>query len=163
MLLNCGVGKTLESPLNCKEIQPVNAKGNQSWIFIRRADAETETPIFLPPHEKHWLIWKHPDSGKDWRREEKGTTVNEMVGWHHQQDIHEFGWAPGVGDGQGGLVCYSPWGRKELDTTEWLEWNWNWKLLQELEIVQSNLFMQCLTCIRPKTNSTTCVLLHFYN
>ena len=163
MVLNCGVGKTLESPLDCKEIQPVDAKGNQSWIFIRRADAEAETPIFLPPDEKNWLIWKHPDAGKDWRREEKGTTENEMVGWHHRHNRHEFGWALGVGDGQGGLVCYSPWGRKELDTTEWLEWNWNWKLLQELEIVQSNLLIQCLTCIRPKTNSTICVLLHFYN
>ena len=97
--------KTLESPLNRKEIQPVHPKGNQSWIFIGRANVEAETPIVWPPNAKNWLIWKDPDAGKDWRWEEKVTTEDEMVGWHHQLSGHEFEWTPGVGDGQGGLVC----------------------------------------------------------
>ena len=123
MLLNCGVGeKTLESPLDCKEIQPVHPKGNQSWIFIRRTDVESETPILWPPDAKNWLIGKDPDAGKDWRLEEEGMTEDEMVGWHHRLNEHEFGWILGVGDGQGGLVCCSPWGRKESDTTERLNW-----------------------------------------
>ena len=113
---------TLESPLDCKEIQLVNPKGKQSWIFIGRTDAEAETPILWPPAAKNWLIWKDPDAGKDWGQEEKGTTEDEMVGWHHQHNGHEFGWTLGVGDGQGGLVCCSSWGRKELDTTEQLNW-----------------------------------------
>ena len=112
--------KTLESPLNYKEIKPVNPKGNQTWIFIGRTDAETEAPILWPPDVKNWLIEKDPDAGKDWRQEEKGTTEDEMVGWHHQLDGHEFEQAPGVGDGQGSLVCCSPWSHKESDTTEWL-------------------------------------------
>ena len=114
--------KTLESPLDCKEIQPVNPKGNQSWIFIGRTDVEAETPILWPPDVKNWLIWKDPDAGKDLRQEEKGTTEDEMVGWHHWLNGHEFGKSLGVGDGQGGLVCCSPWGRKESDTTEQLNW-----------------------------------------
>ena len=114
--------KTLESPLDCKEIKSVNPKGNQSWIFIGRTDAEAETPVLWPPDTKNWLIWKNPDAGKDWRQEEKGTTEDEIVGWHHWLDGHEFEQAPGVGDGQGRLVCYSPWGPKESDTTEWLNW-----------------------------------------
>ena len=114
--------KTLESPLDCKEIKPVNPKGNQSWIFIGRADVEAETPILWPPDVKSWLIWKDSDDGKDWRQEEKGTTEDETVGWHHQCNVHEFEWTPGVGDGQGGLVCCSPWGHKESDTTERLNW-----------------------------------------
>ena len=121
--------KTLESPLDCKETQPINPKGNQSWIFIGRTDAETETPILWPPDVKNWPIWKDPDAGKDWRQEEKGTTEDEMVGWHHWLDGHEFEQTSGVGDGQGGLVCCSPWGRKESDTTELLNWteqgSWN--------------------------------------
>ena len=119
--------KTLESPLVCKEIQPVHPKGNQPWIFIGRTDAEAETPILWPPDVKNWLIGKDPDAGKDWRRVEKGTTEDEMVGWHHRLSGHEFEQAPGVGDGQGGLACCSPWGCKESDTTEWLKWtglNW---------------------------------------
>ena len=114
--------KTLESPLDCKEIQPVHPKVNQSWILTGRTDAEAETPILWPPDEKNWLIWKDPDAGKDWRQEKKGTTEEEMVGWHHRLDGHEFGWTPGVGDGQGGLACCSPWGYKESDTTERLTW-----------------------------------------
>ena len=111
--------KTLESPLECKEIQSVHPKGNQSWIFIGRTDAET--PIIWPCDVKNWLIWKDPDAGKDWRQE-KGTREDEMVGWHHWLNGHEFGWTPGVGDRQGGLACCSSWGRKESDTTERLNW-----------------------------------------
>ena len=102
--------KTLESPLDCKEIQPVHLKGAQSWVFIGRTDAEAETPILWPPDGKNWRIRKDPDAGKDWRQEEKGTTEVEMVGWHHRLNGHEFEQAPEVGDGQGGLVCCSPWG-----------------------------------------------------
>ena len=113
--------KTLESPLDCKEVQPVNPKGNRSWIFIGRTDAENEVPILWPPDAKNWLIGKDPDAGKDWRQE-KRTTEGEMVGWHHQLDGHEFEQAPGVGDGQGSLPCCTPWGHKELDMTELLNW-----------------------------------------
>ena len=111
-----------ESPLDCKEIQPVHPKGNQSWMFIRRTDAEAETPILWPPDAKSWLIGKDPDAGKDWGQEQKATTEDEMVGWHHWLNGHGFGWTLGVGDGQGGLACCSSWGRKESDTTEWLNW-----------------------------------------
>ena len=111
--------KTLESPLDYKEIQPVHPKGNQSWIFIGRTDARA--PILCPPYAKNWLLGKDPDSWKAWRQE-KGMTENEMVGWHHQLDGHEFEQAPGVGGGQGSLACCSPWDRKELDTTEQLNW-----------------------------------------
>ena len=121
------LSKIFESPLDCKEIQPVNPKGNKSWIYIGRTDAEAETPILWPPDVKDWFIGKDPDAGKDWRQEEKGTTEDEMSGWHHWLDGHEFEQAPGVGDGQGVLVCCSPWGRKELDMIErmsWAELNW---------------------------------------
>ena len=114
--------KTFENPLDCKEIQPVHPKGNQSWIFIGRTDAEAETPILWPPDVKNWLTRKDPDSGQDWRQEEKGTTEDEMVGWHHQLDGLEFEWTLGVGDEQWGLACCSPWGYKESDTTECLNW-----------------------------------------
>ena len=114
--------KTLESPLDCKEIQAVHPKGNQSWKFIGRTDAEAETPILGPPDANNCLIWKDPDAGKDWRREEEGMTKDEMAGWHHWLNGHESEQAQGVGDGQGGLVCCSPWGFKELDTTKQLNW-----------------------------------------
>ena len=114
--------KTLEIPLDSKEIQPVNSKRNQSWIFIGRTDAEAETPIFWPPDEKNWLIGKDPDAVKDWRQEDKGMMEYEMVGWYHQLNGHEFEQAPGIGDGQGRLACCSPQGRKALDTTEQLNW-----------------------------------------
>ena len=117
--------KTLESSLDCKEIQPVHPKGNQSWIFVGRTDADAETPILWPPGAKNWLIGKDPDAGKDWRQEEKWMTEDEMVGWHHQLNGHEFEQAPGDSEGQGGLVCRSPWGCKELDTTEQLNNNNN--------------------------------------
>ena len=123
MLLNCVVlEKTLVSPLDCREIQPVHPKRNQFWIFIGRTNAETETPILWLPDTKNWLIGKDPDVGKEWRQEEKGTTEDEMVGWHHQLDGCEFEQVLGVGDGQGSLVCCSPWGHKESDTTKWLNW-----------------------------------------
>ena len=102
--------RTLESPLNCKDIQPVNPKGNQSWIFIWRTVAKAEKPILWPPDVKNWLVGKDPDARNDWRLEEKGTTEDEMVGWHHRFDGSEFEHAPGVGDGQGGLACCSPRG-----------------------------------------------------
>ena len=114
--------KTLESPLDCKEIQPVHPKGDQSWVFIGRSDAEAETPVLWPPHVKSWLIGKDPDAGKDCRQEEKGTIEAEMAGWHHLLDGREFEWTPGVGDGQGGLACCDSWGRRELDMTERLNW-----------------------------------------
>ena len=120
--------KTPESPLDCEEIQPVHSKGTKSWIFTGRTDAKAETPILYFGHLM-WRtdIWKHPDAGKHWRREEKGTTGDEMVGWHHRLNGHGFGWTPGVGDGQGGLACCNPWGHKESDLTEQLNWtelNW---------------------------------------
>ena len=123
--------KILESPLDCKEIQPVNPEENQSWIFIGRTDVEAETPILWPPDVKNWLIKKDPDAGKDWRQEEKGTTEDEMVGWHHWLDGHEFEQVPGAGNGQGNLACCSPWGHKESDMTErlnWTELNWSWQI-----------------------------------
>ena len=114
--------KTLESPLDSKEIQPVHPKGNQSWVFIVRTDVEAETPILWPPDVKSWLICKDPYAGKDWGQEEKGMTEDEMVGWNQLLDRQGSGWTPGIGDGEEGLVCCGSWGRKELDTTEWLNW-----------------------------------------
>ena len=116
------LGKTLESPLDCKVIKPVHPKGNQSWIFIGRTDVEAKTSILWPPDAKNWLIGKDPDAGKDWGQEEKGITEGETVGWHHQLNGRGSGWTPGVGDGQGGLACCGSWGQKESDTTEWLNW-----------------------------------------
>ena len=108
--------------MDCKEIKLVHPKGNQSWVFIGRTDVEAEPPILWPPYGNSWLFWKDPDAGKDWRQEEKGMTEDEMVGWHHWLNGHEFEQTLGVGDGQGGLACFSPWGCKESDTTEWLNW-----------------------------------------
>ena len=168
--------RRLKSPLGCKEIKPVNPNGDQSWIFTGRTDVEAEAPIFWPPDAENQLTGKDPEPGKDWRQEEKGTTEDEMVGWHHQLDVHQFEQAPGVGDGQGSLACCSPWGRKELDTTEQL----NWRVLSSLrftptqplfhgEILNSYLaflsfsFLTCklgiiipisLDCCQVKLNST---------
>ena len=114
--------KTLESPLDCKEIQPVHSEGDQPWDFFGRNDAKAETPVLWPPQAKSWLIGKDSDAGRDWGQEEKGTTEDEMVGWHHWLDGHESEWTPGVDDGQGGLACCDSWGRKESDTTERLNW-----------------------------------------
>ena len=120
---NCGVGEDSGESLDCKEIQSVHPKGNQSWIFIGRTDAEYEAPTLWPLNVKDWLIRKDSDAGKDWRQEENGTTEGEMVGWHHWLDGHEFEQALGVGDGQGSLACCSPWGHKESDMTERLKNN----------------------------------------
>ena len=114
-----------KSPMDCKEIQPVHPKGDQSWVFIGGTDVEAEAPILWPCDAKNWFIWKDPDAGKDWKQEKKGTIADEITGWHHQLNGHEFGWTLGVGDGQGGLACCGSWGHKELDTTKWLNWlNW---------------------------------------
>ena len=118
--------------LNCKEIKPVNPERNQSWIVIGRTDAEAETLILWPPDAKNWFIGKDPDDGKDWRQE-KGTTEDEMAGWHHWLHGSEFEWTPGVGDGQGGLACCNSWVLKESDTTErlnWTELNWGFGTLK---------------------------------
>ena len=105
----------------------LHSKGDQSWVFFGRNDAKAETPVLWPPHAKSWLIRKDPDAARGWGQEEKGTPEDEMAGWHHQLDGHEFEWTLGDGDGQGGLVCCDSWGCKESDTTEWLNWtelNW---------------------------------------
>ena len=122
MLWTVVLEKTLENPLDCKEIQPVHSKGDQSWVFFERTDAKAETPVLWPPHAKSWLIGKDCDAERDWGQEEKGPAEDEMAGWHHRLDGHESEWTPGVGDGQGGLACCNSWGRKESDTTERLNW-----------------------------------------
>ena len=131
--------KTLESPLDCKEIQPVYPKGNQSWIFIGRTDAEAEAPKLWPSDVKNWLLGKDPDSGKDRGQEEKGMTEDEMVGWHHWCDVHEFEQALGVGNGQWSLVYCSPWGHKQLDRIERL--NWTEVLIYLTQVNHSNQFL----------------------
>ena len=136
--------KTLESLLDCKETQPVHPKGNQSWIFIGRTDGET--PILWPPDAKNWPIGKDPDAGKDWRQEEKGTTQDEMVGWHHRLNGHEFEQVPAVGDGQGSLACCSPWGCKEFDVTEWVNWT---------DIKMSSWWKNALTKFNTQLNKNT--------
>ena len=114
--------RRLLSPMDCKEIQPVHCKGDQSWVFFGRNDAKAETPVLWPPHAKSWLIGKDSDALRDWGQEEKGTTEDEMAGWHHWLDGREFEWTPRVDDGQGGLVCCDSRGRKESDITERLNW-----------------------------------------
>ena len=131
--------KTLESPLDCKEIKPINPQGNQSWIFFERTDTEAEVLILWSPDAKKWLTGKDTDAAKDWRQE-KGTTEDEMVGCHHRLDGHEFEQALGVGDGQGGLVCCSPWGRKELDMTEQLNW-----VISDVEYLFMGLLTICMS------------------
>ena len=127
--------KYCESPLDCKETKPVNPKGNQSCIFTGRTDAEAETLILWPRDAKNWFTRKDPDAGNDWRQEEKGTIEDEMVGWHHRLNGHEFEQTLGTGDGQGSLACCSPWGCKESDMTEQLNWlNWSSSRLQRLQI-----------------------------
>ena len=136
MLLNCVLEKTLESLLDCKEIQPVHSEGDQPWDFFGRNDAKAETPVLWPPHAKSWLIGRDSDAGRDWGQEEKATTEDEMAGWHHWLDGRESEWTPGDGDGQGGLACCDSWGRKESETTEWLNWT---ELIQSL-IIHFSLF-----------------------
>ena len=125
MLWTVVLEKTLESPLDCKEIQPVHPKGDQSWVFIGGTDVVAETPILWSPVAKSWLIWKDPYAGKHWGQEEKVMTEDEMVGWHHRLNGHGFGWTLGVGVGQRSLVCWGSWGCKESDTTERLNWTDN--------------------------------------
>ena len=126
------IAKTPESPLDWKEIQPVHSEGDQSWVFFGRNDAKAETPVLWPPHAKSWLNGKDSDAGRNWGQEEKGMTEDEMDGWHHQLDGHEFEWTPGFGKGQGGLRCCDSWGCEESDTTEWLNWiELNWNLLRK--------------------------------
>ena len=130
MLLNCGVGEdSLESPGLQDQTSP--PKGDQSWVFIGKTDAEAETPILWSPHEKSWLIGKDPDAGRDWGQEEKGMTENEMAGWHHWLDTHEFGWTPGVHDGQGGLAWFMGLQR--------VRHNWATELINALETPWVNL------------------------
>ena len=119
-------GVALASPLDCKEIQLVHSERDQPWDFFGRNDAKAETPVLWWPHAKSWLIGKDSNAGRDWGQEEKGTTEDEMAGWHHLLDGRAFEWTPGVGDGQGGLACCNSWGRKESDTTEQLIWSLIW-------------------------------------
>ena len=121
--------KTLECPLDCKEIQSVHPEGDQSWVFIGRTDAKAETPIVWRPHEKSWFTGKEPDAGKDWGKEEKWTTEDEMGGWHHRLNGHGFGWTP--------EVCCDSWGHKELDTTERLRNDWTEKLIKQVLIISN--------------------------
>ena len=122
MLSTVMLEKTLDSPLDCKKIQAVHSEGEQPWDFFGRNDANAETPVLWPSHGKSWLIGKDSDAGRDWGQEEKGTTKDEVAGWHHWLDGRESEWTPGVGDGQGGLVCCNSWGHKQSDTTERLNW-----------------------------------------
>ena len=134
--------------MNYKEIQPVHSKGDQSWVFFGRTDAKAENPILWPPDAKSWLIGKDSDAGRHWGQEEKGTTEDEMAGWHHQLDGREFKWTPGVGDGQGGLACCDSWGHKESDTTDRLNW-WNQKnLVNPFHQNSSSLIYFHSTCLR---------------
>ena len=136
--------KPLESPLDCKDIQPVHPKGNQSWILIGRTDAEAEAPVFWPPDVNSRFTGEVLYARKDWGQKEKRASEDEMVGWHCRLHVHEFEQALGVGDGQGILTCCSPWGLKELDTTEWLKWTelnfyfliflWNMVLLKIIRV-----------------------------
>ena len=135
MFLNCGIGEDSWESLGLQGDPTSHSKGDQFWVFFGRNDAEAETPVLWPPHVKSWLIGKDPDAGRDWGKEEKGTTEDEMAGWHHWLDGHESERTPGVADGQGGQVCCNSWGHKESDMTEWLNWtelvnifgNFTWK------------------------------------
>ena len=134
--------KTLESPLDCKEIPPVHFKGDQPWVFFGRSDGKAETPVLWPPHAKSWLIGKDSDAGRDWGQEEKGSTEDEMAGRHHRLDGREAGWTLGDGDGQGGLACCNSWGRKESDTTERL--NWTELSIWTIKLLYVTSFLTCL-------------------
>ena len=151
--------KTLESPLDSKEIQPVHSKGDQPWVFIGGTDVEAETPILWAPDAKSWLIGKDPDAVRDWGQEEKGTTEDEMAGWHHRLNGLEFGWTPGVGVGQGSLVCCSSWGHKESDTTEQLNWTeLNWCLLWRILLVAAPIIYSSYESIPNCTKD--CISFH---
>ena len=152
--------KTLESPSGCKEINPVNPKGDQFWIFIGRTEAEVEAPMLWPPDAKNWFIWKDPDARKDWRQEEKGVREDEIIGWHHQLNGHEFEQA--LGDGEGKLACCSPWIHKELDVTERLSHIHTLQYHLSLPWLQPWLTSDCSLIRDPKTkllSSTSTLLL----
>ena len=136
LLLNCGVGEDSLESLGLQGDPTVHPKGDQSWVFIGRTDAEAETPILWPPHAKSWLIGKDSDAGRDCGQEEKGMTEDEMAGWHHWLDRCEFEWTRGVGDGQGGLACCNSRGHKESDVTEWLNWLYTANDVQQQRFLQ---------------------------
>ena len=150
--------KTLESPLDCKESQPVHSEGDQPWDFFGRNDAKAETPVLWPPHAKSWPIGKDSVAGRDWGQEEKWMTEDEMAGWHHWLDGRESGCTPGVADGQGGLVCCYSWGCKESNMTERLNWtdtilkistifHWMlWKLKKKSIYLYVGLFINSQFC-----------------
>ena len=147
MLLNCGVGEDSWESLGLgKEIQLVHPKGDQSWVFFGMTDAKADTPILWPPHAKHWLIGKVSDVGRDWGQEEKGTTEDEMAGWHYWLNGRESEWTLGVGDGLGGLACFDSWGHKESDTTERLNWSQTFNLEQMMQGYCRRL-LQIIDCI----------------
>ena len=157
--------KTLESPLDFKEIQPVHSEGDQPWDFFGRNDATAETPVLWPPHVKSWLIGKDSDVGRDWGQEEKGTTEDEMAGWHHWPNERESQWTPGVGDGQGGLACCDSWGCKESDMTERLIWS-EWLMLLSTFSCTTCLFVHLLlrnVCLYPLPNFNQFVCLLVLN
>ena len=132
MLLNCVIGEDSWESLGQQGDQPVHSKGDLAWVFFGRTDAKAETPVVWPPHAKSWLIGKDSDAGRDWGQEEKGTTEDKMVGWHHQLNGYGFLRTPGVGDGQGGLACCGSWGHKKSDTTEGLNWTRTLQLMAQL-------------------------------
>ena len=161
--------ENLESPLDCKEIQPANSKGNQSWMFIGNTDAEAETPILWPPDAKNWLFGKDPGAEQDWRQEEKWMIEYERVGWFHQFSVCQFEQAQAVGDGQGSLECCSPWGHKESDTTKWSNWADNYSLIWNggfclflFGIKQYSLVLQAFENLY-RWNHTMCFLYGFLN
>ena len=168
--------KTLESLLDCKEIQPVHSKGDQPWVFFGRKDAKAETLVLWPPHAKSWRIGKDSDAGRDWGQEEKGMTEDEMAGWHHWLDGCESGWTQGDGDGQGGLACCDSWGRRQLDTTERLNWTecFDWSCygvvyyccfnLHFLDYLTSNLFgkVRAKAILKIRKNERRLTLLLWY-
>ena len=141
--------KTLKSPLDCKEIQPVHSEGDQPWVFFGRNDTKAETPVLWPPDAKSWLIGKDSDAGRDWGQEEKGTTEDEMAGWHHWLNGSESQWTLGVGDGQGGLACFNSWGRKESDTTERLNWTELKHCFLSLLQTPGSLWLCCVWFVLP--------------
>ena len=149
----------LESPLDCKEIQPVHPKGNQSWVFTGGTDVEAATPILWPPDAKSWLIWKDPDTGKDWGQEETGMTEDEMVGWHHWLDGHGIGRSPGVGDGERSLACCGSRGCKEWDMTEQL----NWTELIPMPLITPSDFQLSCKKVQPLTSQVSPKLLSSYS
>ena len=145
----------VDSPLDCKEIQPVHSERDQPWDFFGGNDVEAETPALWPPHAKSWLIGKDSDAGRDCGQEEKETTEDEMAGWHHWLDGRESEWTPGVGDGQGGLTCCDSWGRKQLDTTEplnWSELNWMQKKIYKSQVIAQRVLANSMYPCKSTNN-----------